>query len=96
MQLEPNKTSQGLVAFDSTGAMCSDQTFQAWMNVQVELTLGPTYESTAQPQSVSQPALDLTTIMCAMTAQFGAQMATMMQATGNGGGNNLAAATTEG
>jgi len=30
MQLEPNKTSQGLVAFDMTGAMCSDQTFQSW------------------------------------------------------------------
>ena len=65
--------------------MCSDQTFQSWTHRQVELTLGPVHTSTAQPQTISQPALDPTTIMWAMAAQFGAQMATMMQATGNGG-----------
>ena len=57
MQLEPNKTNQGLVAFDMTGAMCSDQTFQSWTHRQVELTLGPAHTSAAQPQTISQPGV---------------------------------------
>jgi len=85
MQLESNKTNQGLVAFDMTGAMCSDQTFQSWTHRQVELTLWPAHTSTAQHQTISQPVLDPTTIMGAIAVQFGAQMATMMQATENGG-----------